>query len=56
MSSASELSNPEPVYRIVVAEDAYLIREGIRSALEREKEEVEVLEYCPDLDSLLRAV
>jgi DNA-binding NarL/FixJ family response regulator len=55
MSSASELS-PEPVYRIVVAEDAYLIREGIRSALEREKEEVEVLEYCPDLDSLLRAV
>src|SRR5215471_18659543 len=56
MSSASELSNPEPVYSIVVAEDAYLIREGIRSALEREKEEVEVLEYCPDLDSLLRAV
>src|SRR5215468_5255404 len=56
MSSASELSNPEPVYRIVVAEDAYLIREGIRSALEREKEEVEVREYCPDLDSLLRAV
>src|SRR5438093_8686902 len=56
MSSASELTNPEPVYRIVVAEDAYLIREGIRSALEREKEEVEVLEYCPDLGSLLRAV
>jgi DNA-binding NarL/FixJ family response regulator len=56
MSSASELSSPEPAYRVVVAEDAYLIREGIRSALEREKEEVEVLEYCPDLDSLLRAV
>ena len=56
MSSASELSNPEPVYRIVVAEDAYLIREGIRSALEREKDQVEVLEYCPDFDSLLRAV
>jgi DNA-binding NarL/FixJ family response regulator len=56
MASPSELSNPEPVYRIVVAEDAYLIREGIRSALEREKEEVEVLEYCSDFDSLLRAV
>ena len=56
MASASELSTPEAVYRIVVAEDAYLIREGIRSALEREKEQVEVLEYCPDFDSLLRAV
>ena len=56
MASASELSSPEPAYRIVVAEDAYLIREGIRSALEREKEQVEVLEYCPDFEALLRAV
>ena len=56
MSSASELPAPDPVYRLVVAEDAYLIREGIRSALEREKDEVEVLEYCPDLDSLLHAI
>jgi DNA-binding NarL/FixJ family response regulator len=56
MSSASELPTPDPVYRLVVAEDAYLIREGIRSALERDKDEVEVLEYCPDLDSLLHAV
>jgi DNA-binding NarL/FixJ family response regulator len=40
----------------VVAEDAYLIREGIRSALEPEHEEVEVCEYCPDLPSLLQAV
>ena len=56
MSSAPELPAPDPVYRLVVAEDAYLIREGIRSALEREKDEVEVLEYCPDLESLLRAV
>ena len=56
MSSASELPAPDPVYRLVVAEDAYLIREGIRSALERDKDEVEVLEYCPDLDSLLHAV
>ncbi len=56
MSSASELPTSDPVYRLVVAEDAYLIREGIRSALERDKDEVEVLEYCPDLDSLLHAV
>jgi DNA-binding NarL/FixJ family response regulator len=56
MSSASELPTPDPVYRLVVAEDAYLIREGIRSALEREKDEVEVLEYCSDLDTLLHAV
>jgi DNA-binding NarL/FixJ family response regulator len=56
MSSASELPALDPVYRLVVAEDAYLIREGIRSALERDKDEVEVLEYCPDLDSLLHAV
>ena len=56
MSSASELPAPDPGYRLVVAEDAYLIREGIRSALERDKDEVAVLEYCPDLDSLLRAV
>jgi DNA-binding NarL/FixJ family response regulator len=57
MSSTPEPSSqPEAAYRLVVAEDAYLIREGIRSALEREEDEVEVLEYCPDLDSLLRAV
>jgi DNA-binding NarL/FixJ family response regulator len=56
MSSTPELADRKGVYRLVVAEDAYLIREGIRSALEREEEEVEVLEYCPDLGSLLRAV
>jgi len=59
MSSPSELADrkgSKGAYRLVVAEDAYLVREGIRSALEREGEEVEVLEYCPDLGSLLRAV
>jgi DNA-binding NarL/FixJ family response regulator len=55
MSSTPEPSE-KPVYRLVVAEDAYLIREGIRSALEREGDEVEVLEYCSDLPSLLDAV
>jgi DNA-binding NarL/FixJ family response regulator len=56
MPSSSEVVGRESVYRLVVAEDAYLIREGIRSALEREEDEVDVLEYCADLDSLLRAV
>jgi DNA-binding NarL/FixJ family response regulator len=56
MSSTPELADRKGVYRLVVAEDAYLIREGMRSALEREEDEVEVLEYCPDLGSLLRAV
>ena len=55
-STAEPSSHSEAAHRLVVAEDAYLIREGIRSALEREEDEVEVLEYCPDLDSLLRAV
>jgi DNA-binding NarL/FixJ family response regulator len=58
MSSVSERKTqaPNAAYRLVVAEDAYLIREGIRSALEPEHEEVEVCEYCPDLPSLLQAV
>jgi DNA-binding NarL/FixJ family response regulator len=55
MASTSEQPRTA-LYRLVVAEDAYLIREGIRSVLEREGEEVDVLEYCPDLGSLLRAV
>jgi DNA-binding NarL/FixJ family response regulator len=56
MASTSEAPGEQRVYRLVVAEDAYLIREGIRSALEPEESQVEVLEYCADLGSLLRAV
>lgn len=56
MSPTSELAAPKTAYRLVVAEDAYLIREGIRSALEPEHDEVEVCEYCQDLPSLLHAV
>jgi DNA-binding NarL/FixJ family response regulator len=56
MSSTSEPDAAQGGYRLVVAEDAYLIREGIRSALEREEDEVAVLEYCADLTSLLHAV
>lgn len=43
------------MYRVVVAEDSFLIREGLRSALEQ-SEEIEVAEYCSDLVSLLEAV
>ena len=58
MSSEPELLTEEQalrVYRVVIAEDAYLIREGIRQVLEGE-DEVEVAEYCGDLPSLERAV
>ena len=43
-------------YRLVVAEDSFLIQEGIRRALEQQGDEIEVLEYCADLPSLLAAV
>jgi DNA-binding NarL/FixJ family response regulator len=58
MSSEPELLTEAQalrVYRVVIAEDAYLIREGIRQVLEGE-DEVEVAEYCADLPSLERAV
>jgi DNA-binding NarL/FixJ family response regulator len=55
MARSSEPAREESVVRVVVAEDAYLIREGIRQVLEAE-DEVEVAEYCADLPSLLRAV
>ena len=43
------------MFRIVVAEDAYLIREGIRQVLEQE-DEVVVAEFCSDYTSLIQAV
>jgi DNA-binding NarL/FixJ family response regulator len=39
-----------------VADDTYLVREGIRSVLERDEDEVAVVEFCSDLGSLLHAV
>jgi DNA-binding NarL/FixJ family response regulator len=42
-------------YRIVVAEDAYLVREGIRHVL-AQADDVEVVAFCTDLGSLLEAV
>jgi DNA-binding NarL/FixJ family response regulator len=53
--SEPELLTERRVYRVVIAEDAYLIREGIRQVLEGE-DEVDVIEYCADLPSLQRAV
>jgi DNA-binding NarL/FixJ family response regulator len=41
--------------RVVVAEDQYLVREGVRRLLET-RPEVEVAAVCGDLDSLLAAV
>ena len=41
--------------RIVLAEDQYLVREGLRSVLETQ-EGLEVVSVCGDLDSLLVAV
>lgn len=41
--------------RLVLAEDNYLVREGVRSLLEREPE-FELASVCGDLESLLEAV
>ena len=45
---------PLPI-RIVVAEDNYLVREGVRRLLDS-RPEFEVAAVCEDLDSLLAAV
>jgi DNA-binding NarL/FixJ family response regulator len=45
---------PSPV-RVVLAEDSYLVREGVRRLLEL-RDEVELVAVCEDLDSLLAAV
>jgi DNA-binding NarL/FixJ family response regulator len=41
--------------RVVLAEDSYLVREGIQRLLER-RPELELVAICEDLDSLLAAV
>jgi DNA-binding NarL/FixJ family response regulator len=46
--------SPMPI-RLVLAEDQYFVREGIRRLLEA-REELEVAAVCDDLDSLLAAV
>jgi DNA-binding NarL/FixJ family response regulator len=47
-------SRPVPL-RVALAEDQYLVREGLRRLLET-SDEVEVIAVCEDLDSLLAAV
>ncbi len=46
---------PSPVTRLVLAEDHYLLREGMRQLLETNPD-LEVAAVCEDLDSLLAAV
>jgi len=41
--------------RVVVADDHYLVREGVRGLLETVPD-IEVVDVCGDLDSLLAAV
>jgi len=41
--------------RVVLAEDSYLVREGLVRLLET-REEIEVLAACADLDTLVKAV
>ena len=41
--------------RLVIAEDHYLVREGIRGLLDSQPD-LEVVAVCGDLDSLLAAV
>jgi len=54
----NERSSPYPQavpIRIVLAEDQYLVREGLRRVLETQ-EGLEIVEVCGDLDSLLVTV
>ena len=41
--------------RVVLAEDAYLVREGVRQLIES-RPELELVADCEDLDSLLDAI
>jgi DNA-binding NarL/FixJ family response regulator len=53
-SAGAPYSRPVGI-RVVLADDQYLVREGIRRLLES-SDEVEVTAVCDDLDSLLAAV
>jgi DNA-binding NarL/FixJ family response regulator len=52
--TSSPYAHPVPI-RIVLAEDQYLVREGLRRLLETQ-EDLEVASVCGDLDSLLDTV
>ena len=53
-TAAPSYARAVPV-RIVLAEDEYLVREGLRRLLETD-DELDVVSTCTDLDSLLEAV
>ena len=53
--SSRAYSPPMPI-RLVLAEDHYLVREGVRGACSRREPGMEVAAACGDLDSLLEAV
>ena len=52
--SGTVVSSTVPI-RLVLADDHYLVREGVRRLLETEPD-LEVVAVCSDLDSLLAAV
>jgi DNA-binding NarL/FixJ family response regulator len=54
MTTPPSYSRPVRI-RLVLAEDQYLVREGLRRVLESQ-EEIEIAAVCEDLDSLLAAV
>ena len=54
-SARPEHEAPGPVTRVVIAEDHYLLREGMRRLLEMNAD-IEVAASCEDFDSLLAAV
>ena len=54
MTTPPSYSRLVPI-RLVLAEDQYLVREGLRRLLES-REEIEIAAVCEDLDSLLAAV
>jgi DNA-binding NarL/FixJ family response regulator len=54
LTATPPYSHPVPI-RVAVAEDEYLVREGLRRLLDAH-DDVEVVAACEDLDSLLEAV
>jgi DNA-binding NarL/FixJ family response regulator len=54
IGGASPILGPMPI-RVVLADDSFIVREGIRELLQSVKE-VDVVATCKDLDSLLEAI
>jgi DNA-binding NarL/FixJ family response regulator len=54
IGGASPILGPMPI-RVVLADDSFIVREGIRELLQSVKE-VDVVATCKDMDSLLEAI